>query len=408
MTPARPTPARPTPARPIPGHPTPARAAARKSPRRRVAVIAVVVAALAAAGLAMTRPWSADSPVTLPWAQRDETPPPAPPRPVVTETVTDVPAFQLAVPGVIAASTEAVLAFETLGTIIERPVDVGDEVASGQVLARLDPDDLQADVSAARAALASAEVQLATARSAAERTRALKTRDVTSQAQLENAERALAAAAAARRQADSELARALDALGSAQITAPFEGLVSAVHRNPGSVVSAGEPVLTVASLHEREAVIDLPEAQLAGLQPGAGFTVVPDSDPTGGVPARVVRIEPLADAATRTRRVHLALDEPAGFRLGSLIRASRGRDDGAMLTLPEGALVRSDDGAQAKVWVVTRSADAATVSLRDVTTGPGYAGRVLVTEGIQPGDEVVIRGVHSLKEGQPVGRAVEP
>ena len=56
----------------------------------------------------------------------------------------------------IAARTEAVLAFETLGTIIERPVDVGDEVTAGQVLARLDPDDLQADVSAARAALASA------------------------------------------------------------------------------------------------------------------------------------------------------------------------------------------------------------------------------------------------------------
>ena len=92
------------------------------------------------------------------------------------------------------ASTKKPRRRSTLGTIIERPVDVGDEVASGQVLARLDPDDLQADVSAARAALASAEVQLATARSAAERTRALKTRDVTSQAQLENAKAGFMAA----------------------------------------------------------------------------------------------------------------------------------------------------------------------------------------------------------------------
>lgn len=363
---------------------------------------------------------------TLPWAKKTETPPPGPPRPVVTEIVTDLPALQQSVPGVIAARTEAVLAFETLGTIIERPVDVGDEVTAGQVLARLDPDDLQADVSAARAALASAEVQLTTARSTADRTRALNNRDVTSEAQLEEAERGLAAAEAAQRQAESELARALDALGSADMTAPFEGLVSAVARNPGSVVSAGEPVLTLASLNEREAVIDLPEAQLAGLEPGDAFVVVSGSDRTGAVPARVDRIEPLADAATRTRRVHLALEEPAGFRLGALIRAVRGREDGTVLTLPEGALVGAQAGTQpgaqpdtqtgagtddhgtARVWVVTRAGDEAAVSLRDVTTGPAFAGRVLITGGIEQGTEVVTRGVNSLKEGQAVGRAVEP
>ena len=48
------------------------------------------------------------------------------------------------------------------------------------------------------------------------------------------------------------------------------------------------------------------------------------------------------------------------------------------------------------------------MSLRDVTTGPAFAGRVLITGGIEQGTEVVTRGVNSLKEGQAVGRAVEP
>ncbi|MBV0891490.1 efflux RND transporter periplasmic adaptor subunit [Paracoccus sp. Z118] len=341
---------------------------------------------------------------------REETaPPPAPPRPVVSEIVTDLPAIQRSVPGVIAAETETVLAFETLGTMSDLLVDMGDQVSAGQVLARMNPEDLQADMRAAGAALASANVRLDTARATAERTRALSSRDVTSQAQLEQAEQALAAAEAARRQADSQLARAVDALGFTSMTAPFGGLVSAIHRNEGSVVSAGEPVLTLASQHAREAVIDLTEAQLAGLSPGDPFTVMAEVAPDRPFAARVDRIEPLADAATRTRRVHLALDDGDGLRIGTLIRVSRSSDGGPVLTVPPSALVRAANGPEAQVWVVAREApDRGTVSLRGVTTGPEVAGRIRITRGLAAGDEVVIRGVHSLRDGMSVGRAVSP
>ncbi|HRO15890.1 MAG TPA: efflux RND transporter periplasmic adaptor subunit, partial [Paracoccus sp. (in: a-proteobacteria)] len=191
------------------------------------------------------------------------------------------------------------------------------------VLARLDPEDLSGNVRAAEAAAAAADVQLRTALSTAERTRSLAGRNVTSTAQLEQAERALAAAAAAAAQAQSQLVRARDALDSAEMKAPFAGIVSAVQATVGTVAAAGQPVLTLSAETGREANIDLTQTQLKGIVPGTAFLVRRDIVGAAPIAGRVSRIDPEADPRTRTRRVHVTLEDGAGFRLGSLIRASR-------------------------------------------------------------------------------------
>lgn len=345
----------------------------------------------------------------------------AAPRPVVTEIMTEMPAASRAFAGVIAARTEAQLAFQTLGTMIARDVAVGDLVKSGTIVARLDPEDLQSAVRAAEAAVNAAEVQKNTAAATARRTRALQERNVASTAQLEQADRALASAEAAAQQAKSQLARARDAESFATITAPFDGVVTAVFKEVGTVVSAGDPVLTLASDTAREAVIDLPEPLLEGLEPGTPFAVSPDRDPGQILRARVDRIEPLADAATRTRRVHLALEDGVKLRLGALVRAHRAEGAGAILTLPVAALLdpspggpvsastppaAAAGGSARQIWVVIRAGDQAHVTARAIVVGPEWMGRVEVLSGLAPGEEVVVRGVHSLAEGQAVGRAV--
>ncbi|MDA4797376.1 biotin/lipoyl-binding protein, partial [Enterobacter hormaechei] len=60
----------------------------------------------------------------------------------MTEIVTDRATTGRSFPGVVAAATEVQMAFQTLGRMIERPVDIGDRVNAGDVLARLDPEDL--------------------------------------------------------------------------------------------------------------------------------------------------------------------------------------------------------------------------------------------------------------------------
>lgn len=331
----------------------------------------------------------------------------APIRPIVSEIVEDRGAALRWVPGAVASRTQVNMAFQSLGRIVRRPADLGDRVRAGDALAELATEDLAAQTRAARAAVDAAEVQARTARTTLERTRALAARNVVSAAQLEQAERAAAAAAAAVQQVRSELVQAEDAEGYAIMAAPFDGVISAVFEAQGAVVSAGQPVLQLSAEDQREAVIDLPESALAGLARDAVFTVWQRSDPGHEIPATLDRIDPLADAATRTRRLYLTLPPDAPFRLGALIRARLGHEGDPALSVPEAALFSRD--GRPHLWRVVRSdAGAAHVEAVAVETGITLQGRVLVTGGIAAGDEVVIRGVNSLGEGQAVGRRVDP
>ena len=368
-----------------------------------------------------------------------EVPPPAPPRPVVTEFAADTAAFNRSIPGVVAAVTEVRMAFQTLGRMTARPVDVGDRVAQGDLLARLAPEDLEGGVRAAEAAVAAAEVNLTTAENTAERARALASRNVASTAQLEQAEQGLAAAQSAVAQTRAQLESARNAEGFAVMTAPIAGVISDVQAAPGAVVAAGDPIMTLSSEDRLEARIDLTETQLRGLAPGDPFTIWRDpateagraeaegegaevSEPAQAASAAaaqtsppvegiVSRIAPVADAQTRLRRVHLALPmavgETSGLRIGSLIRARRAGADALRLTVPAAAVVVGPEGG-AGVWTVTRQGDGGTVALTPVTLGATEGGRTEVTGGLTPGAEVVVRGVHSLTQGQAVGPRVAP
>ncbi len=342
-----------------------------------------------------------------PWEHAQKQAEPAPPRPIVSVILSDQPQITRSVPGVIAAKVDVELGFQTFGRLIQRPADIGDIVQAGDLLAALDPEELQGNVAAAKAALAAAEVRLETARASADRARELARRNVTSVATLEEVENARIAAEAAAQQAQSELIRARDAEGYAQMTAPFDGVISDVYENIGAVVAAGKPVMKLSASDRLEAIIDLPESALAQVQIGDLFEVWSENAPDQITPADVRLIEPMADAATRTRRVRLSLHRKNGVRIGSLIRARPARNGGAVLNIPADAVLTTD-GRDA-VWVVTRKRDVAQVSLRPVTLqGPELGGITAVSAGLSAGDEIVIRGIHSLSEGQAVGRSVEP
>lgn len=329
-----------------------------------------------------------------------------PPRPVVTEILEDRDGNATWVPGFVGSRTEVDMAFQTLGRMVSRPVDLGDRVKQGDVIALLDSEDMAAVTRAAQAALASAEVQRNTAQTTLQRTQALAARNVATSAQLEQAQQAAAAAAAGAQQARSELVRAQDAQANARMIAPFDGVVSAVYENPGAVVGAGAPVVQLAAEDQREALIDLPETALVGLPPDAGFTVWQRTAPDRQIAARLDRIDPMADTATRTRRLHLTLPSDAPFRLGALVRARMGTEGAPVLTLPSEAIFERD--GKAHVWRVTRTEDAAHVSAVPVTSGADFQGRRIISEGLAPGDEIVMRGIHSLHDGQAVGRRVDP
>ncbi|WP_010139123.1 efflux RND transporter periplasmic adaptor subunit [Oceanicola sp. S124] len=358
-------------------------------PRRVVLLVLVMLAALA---------------VRPALAADDAAPPDHGPRPVITEIVSADPTDERAFPGIIEASHEVQLAFQTIGRIARLDVSPGDVVSEGDVLAVLDRVSLQEDLRAAEAALASARAEAEFAEQSYSRTRALADRDIASQATVEQVEAQRNATAAKVVAAEADLAAAEDALTYGSLTAPMDGVVLSTEVEAGAVVSAGTTVLTVAELAGREAVIDVPTEFLSLLPSDAMFELRRHAGSAAPVPARLRLVEPVADDILRGRRLRLAIEGNEGaFRIGSLITATYAAESEPVITLPLSAIAGREGAPE--VWRVTPGSRV--VHPVPVTPGVRIGDRIEIRSGIEVGDEVIVKGARSLEDGQTVGAREE-
>ena len=326
------------------------------------------------------------------------------PRPVVSEIVTGKAIGSRDFPGVIAARVETPLGFQTAGRIETRPVNLGDAVTAGQLLATLDQVTLAEDVAAAEAGLRAAQAEAEFADQSLARAQELNRRGVAPQAALEAAAAKAAAARAAVSSARADLSRARDAERFGCLTSPATGVISEILAEPGTVVTPGTPVLRLATSDGREAVIDVPDDVLAVLPPDARFTIETRGDGTLSVPGTLRLIEPVADASTRAHRLRITLaDGGPAFRLGTLVTARPDLPEAKFLTLPTAAILT--DAEPPRVWRIGPDRRAEAVP---VTLGQHLGNRVVITSGLAPGDEVVIRGIRSVTPGQHLGPRVSP
>jgi RND family efflux transporter MFP subunit len=321
-------------------------------------------------------------------------------RPVMSEIIAPGPGQSRSFTGTVEAEVTTNLAFLTLGRVARLDVAAGDKVTQGAVLATLDQVTLNEDLATAEAALTGARAQAQFAQQSFARIQELVNRAVASSAQLESAQAALETAKAGVSAAEADLARAKDAASYSALTAPMAGIVTATLVDPGTVVSIGTPILTLAGLTGREAMLDVPPDVLSLLKLGDTFEVTGrGSAPVTGT---LHRIEPSAGTGTRSRRIRLTLsDPPPSYRLGSLVSARLAGQTAAVVTLPASAIAGS--AAAPQVW---RVGEGRKVSLVPVTLGQSLGSRVVVTGGVAAGDEIIVRGVHSLTEGQTVGPSV--
>lgn len=325
------------------------------------------------------------------------------PRPVVSEIADLRSGLPMNFVGTVSAKVEVNLGFPMIGTVAERLVGQGETVSRGDVLARLDPEDLDSGVRAAEAGVAVADAQADSARDVRDRAKELAARGVGAQARLDDAERALVAAEARLEQARAALARARDMLALATLKAPQDGVITAVYKDPGATLAAGEPVLQLSGTNEREIVIDLGEEDAAALKPGTAFVARLVANRQISADVVLERIDPVAEKNTRTRRAHLRLDDPpAAFRLGALASVAPVALTGSAIVIPQAALLETEDGTA--VWVVDRTGN--TVHRKPVGIAARIGGYAVIASGLSAGDEVVTRGIHSLQEGQSVGRRI--
>lgn len=301
------------------------------------------------------------------------------------------------------ARTESRLGFRVGGKLVERPAGLGDTVKAGQVLARLDPQDLRLGQEAARAALSAAQANLGVAQAEFARYSELRRQGFISSAELERREAALKSAQAQHDQARAQAGVQGNQAAYAALAADAAGVVTAVEAEPGMVVAAGTPVLRLAHHGPRDAVFAVPEDRLALVRrlqaEGTPVQVrLGNAADAPAVQARIREVGAAADPVTRTfvakadlGRAEAQLGQTAS--VGVPLPAVSG-----VLRLPLSAL-REMQG-KTVVWVVEPAS--MTVRAQEIRVAGVEGNEALVAGGLQPGQAVVTAGVHVLNPGQKV------
>ncbi|RVB91782.1 efflux RND transporter periplasmic adaptor subunit, partial [Mesorhizobium sp. M7A.F.Ca.CA.002.04.1.1] len=209
--------------------------------------------------------------------------------------------------GSVRARTESALAFRVNGKITERLVDIGQHVASGDVLARIDPIDYDLSVKSAQAALDAAERQVETVELARKRAEQLFAKNFAPKSQLEQATLTYDQAVATRDSALSTLAQAKNQVGYTDLKADRDGIVTTVSADVGQVVGSGTPVVTVAVDGEKEVLIAVPEMEIAEFKPGKAVKAGFWSDDALALDGKVREVAGSADPQSRTFAVRVSL-----------------------------------------------------------------------------------------------------
>ncbi len=334
-------------------------------------------------------------------ACKEKAAPPAPqPRMVLAYTVAMGAGFnQAEYSGEVKPRHETALAFRVGGKLIDRRVELGDRVAAGQVLARLDPSDLAQSQKSAEALLAAAEADRAFAQAEVERYRSLKTQQFVSAAALDAKETALKATEEKVRAAAAQKTLARNQSGYAALSSDANGVVSAVLAEAGQVVAAGQPVVKVARTDEKEVLVAVPENRVAELARAGEVAVTLWAAPDIRYRGRLREIAPQADPVTRTYAARVAiLNADAEVRLGQTARVVLSKATSETATLiPLGSVFQQ--GKQPAVWLI--GADGR-VRLRPVKVAAWREDGVAVSGGLVAGERIVAAGAHKLIEGETV------
>jgi HlyD family secretion protein len=351
-------------------------------------VIAIAVAAIALGGTAAAIFGQERS---APRAQK------APVASITVEAVSPEPlsfARVVAATGTVAARDELVIGSDASGVrLLQVLVDTGSVVRKGELLARADDSQLQAQLAEQDAMIKSAQVDLAQAEANLDRSEQLKDSGVYSIEQIQTRRTSAAAAAAKLELAQAQRRELLVRIGYTRVVAPAAGVISRKSATVGAVVQPGVELFRLIRDGEIEWRAELPSHSLARIRPGAKARIALDDG--GAIEARVRLVAPTIDAATRNGLVYVQLPAGAPFRAGGHARGEILVGSGEALALPENSVFVRD--GYPFVYVIGPGAIA---RLTRIETGARQSGRVEVTAGLDAKARVVGTGAGFVKDGE--------
>jgi RND family efflux transporter MFP subunit len=305
--------------------------------------------------------------------------------------------------GTIKPRYESDLGFRVAGKIVERLVNIGDRIAPGMTLARLDASDYRLSLESAEAELKAAQSSLKQTEADEKRYAALNEKKWVSDANYEQKKATADEARGRVERATRALALAKNQLAYTDLVATEAGVITALPVEVGQVVSAGQLIARVARLDELEAVVSIPESRIDGDR-NAAATVTLWADADRVYAAKLRELSPQADPATRTYQARYSLMKPdANIALGKTATvhlASQGAGERAKLPL---AAVFRDQG-QPSVWLIDEAHGR--LIKKSVEVSAWTETSAIISGGLAAGQKIVVAGVHKLDAGIPV-RIVE-
>jgi RND family efflux transporter MFP subunit len=320
---------------------------------------------------------------------------------VETVAVTDyAPIVRLT--GEIRARVESNLSFRVAGRISERLVNVGDHVTADQVLATLDPQQQQATVTSADAAVQAAEAVLREAASTYERQKVLLARGFTTKREHDQAQEAFRTAQAALDTARAQLGTARDHLSDTILRAGSAGVITARKAETGQVVQLAQTVFSIAQDGPRDAVFNVHESIFTRQPADPTIVLTQVADPAVIAKGTVRQVSPTLDASNGTVRVKVGIENtPAAMTLGAAVIGEGRFQPRRLATVPWSAL--SSDNGRPAVWIV--DLQTRTVSLKPILIEGYETGQVILRQGLDPGEIVVTSGTQFLRPRQVVAFA---
>ena len=326
--------------------------------------------------------------------------------------------------GYVVARRMATVSAKVTGKVKEILVEEGMQVKKDQVLARLDPVNIETiltmaerELDASRRNLAEIEVRLADARRTLARNETLVTQQLVSESALDTS-RAEVNALAARLEAskaqvkvsESQVAMRRIDYDDLQVRAPFAGVIISKDAQPGEIISpmsAGggftrTGIATIVDMDSREVEVDVNEAYINRVRPNQRVEAKLDAYPDQPLAAHVINIVPTADRTKATVRVRIGFDKLESQILPEMGIKVRFLDEqpvatntspGVRIRLPTVAVQRV--GGETYVWIVSDGR----VERRAITAGAENDGQTEVLAGVHEGEEVVAPLVEGLVDG---------
>lgn len=304
---------------------------------------------------------------------------------------------KLTLSGAIAARSLVNVSFRVNGQVVERMAEVGAHVEKGQILARIDDVEQQANMRVAQASKDAAQAQLVQAQASFRRQQALLAQGFTTRSQYDQANQALQTAQSTLSSAESQLGNARDELSYTQLRAPVAGVVTARNIETGQVVQAAQTAFSIAEDGPRDAVFDVQETLVNDARTGMGVTIALLANGAVSAEGRIREISPVVDAQTGTVRVKVGIAEtPEAMALGATVTGTVHMEARKVIVLPWSAM--TSDAGRTAVWRVTQDTHVATLVPIQVLAYEKE--RVIVAGGLNEGELIVSKGAQMLRSGE--------